>query len=327
MYGSVRTVLTLYPPLQPFATHRLPVDGGHNLYVEEVGNPKGIPVLMVHGGPGGGCNEQDRRFCDADRYRIVLFDQRGAGRSTPHASLAVNTTQYLVDDIEKIRRLLHIEQWLLMGGSWGSTLSLVYAQSHPERVLGLILRGVYLCRKQDIDWFYQHGASRIFPDYWEDFVAPIPRRERDNIMAAYHRRLGSENEEIQMEAAQAWAKWDSRCATLSPSPEVIGRFENPDHAFAVARLASHYFVNGMFLGPNQIIADSHRLQDIPGILVHGRYDMECAPDNAVALQQAWPRAKLVIVPDAGHAAAEPPITDTLVRATQSMSAMFGSVNS
>lgn len=316
-------MLTLYPPIQPFATHRLKVGGGHETYVEEAGNPEGIPILLVHGGPGSGCNDRDRRFCNASRYHMILFDQRGAGRSTPHASLEHNTTGHLLEDMEYIRHWLGIERWILMGGSWGSTLSLVYAQAYPEHVLGLILRGIYLCRKKDIDWFYQQGASRIFPDYWADFVAPIPERERDDIMGAYYRRLTSEDKTTRDQVAQTWAAWDSRCATLLPNPEVVEQFVEPAHALAVARLASHYFVNGMFIEPDQIIAHSHRLKDIPGILVHGRYDLECPLDNATDLHNAWLGSELVVVPDAGHAVSEPSIIDALVRATKDLGDRLG----
>lgn len=316
-------MLTLFPEINCFAAHRLDVGDGHEIHIEEAGNPDGIPVLFVHGGPGSGCEDYHRRFFDAERYHIVLFDQRGAGRSTPLASLAANTTQHLIADMESIRQLLGIDRWLLFGGSWGSTLSLVYAQQYPERTLGLILRGIFLCRPEDFHWFYQDGASRVFPDYWEDFIAPIPADERGDLMAAYHRRLTSENELEQIQAAKAWSIWEGRCATLQPNPKVVERFGHPHTAISLARIECHYFMNQAFLEPNQIVAQAHRLQDIPGIIVHGRYDMVCPLDNAVALYEAWPGAELIIIREAGHAASEPGIVDALVRAADTMSERFG----
>jgi len=305
---------TLYPEIEPYACHRLAVEPPHELYVEESGNPDGIPVLVVHGGPGGGCDDSMRRFFDAERFRVILMDQRGAGRSTPLAELSGNSTDRLVDDMEAVRRFLGIQQWLLFGGSWGSTLSLVYAQAHPERVLGLVLRGIFLCRPQDIHWFYQEGASRVFPDYWEDFQAPIPEPERDQMVAAYYRRLTSANELEQIRAARAWSIWEGRCATLQPNPRVVEHFSHPHVAIALARIECHYFMNQAFLEPDQIIRDAHRLADIPGIIVHGRYDMVCPLDNALALSRAWPEAELRIIRDAGHSASEPAIVDALIRA-------------
>lgn len=313
-------MLTLFPDIKPNARHRLAVDPPHELYVEESGNPGGIPVLVVHGGPGGGCEDYYRRFFDAERYRIILMDQRGAGRSSPLAEFEGNTTQKLVEDMETVRSFLGISQWILFGGSWGSTLSLVYAQSHPDKVLGLVLRGVFLCRPRDIQWFYQEGASRVFPDYWQDFLAPIPENERDDLVSAYYQRLTSTNELEQIQAAKAWSIWEGRCATLHPNPRVVEHFGHPHVAIALARIECHYFMNNAFLEDNQIVRDAGALKDIPGIIVHGRYDMVCPLDNAVALSEAWPEADLRIIRDAGHSASEPAIIDALMRGIDEVAA-------
>ncbi|WP_431474675.1 prolyl aminopeptidase [Marinobacter sp. KM021] len=309
-------MLNLYPEIEPNARHRLAVDEPHELYLEESGNPDGIPVLVVHGGPGGGCEDYHRRFFDAERFRIILMDQRGAGRSTPLAELEGNSTDTLVQDMETIRQFLGIDRWLLFGGSWGSTLSLVYAEAYPERVLGLVLRGIFLCRPRDIQWFYQEGASRVFPDYWQDFVSPIPEVERDGLVSAYYRRLTSPNELEQIQAAKAWSVWEGRCATLHPNPRVVERFAHPHVAIALARIECHYFVNQAFLAPDQIVRNAARLSGIPGVIVHGRYDMVCPLDNALELSLAWPEADLRIIRDAGHSASEPAIVDALIRAVE-----------
>jgi len=306
-------MLTLYPDIKPNAQHRIAVDPPHELYVEESGNPDGIPVLVVHGGPGGGCEDYHRRFFDAERYRIILMDQRGAGRSRPLAELEGNTTQALVADMEIVRNFLGIDRWMLFGGSWGSTLSLVYAQTYPQRVSGLVLRGIFLCRPKDIQWFYQHGASRVFPDYWEEFLAQIPEQQRGDLVSAYYRKLTSTNELEQIQAAKAWSIWEGRCATLHPNPRVVEHFGHPHVAIALARIECHYFMNQAFLEPDQITGNARKLKDIPGIIVHGRYDMICPVDNALALSQAWPEAELRIIRDAGHAASEPAIIDALMR--------------
>ena len=311
-------MLTLYPEIQPYARHHLAVEEPHELYLEESGNPDGIPVLVVHGGPGGGCEDYHRRFFDAERFRIILVDQRGAGRSTPLAELEGNSTNKLVQDMETVRQFLGVERWLLFGGSWGSTLSLVYAQCHPERVLGLVLRGIFLCRPRDIQWFYQDGASRVFPDYWQDYLAPIPEAERGDMVSAYYRRLTSANELEQIQAAKAWSIWEGRCATLHPNPKVVEHFGHPHVAIALARIECHYFMNQAFLEPDQIVRDARALAGIPGIIVHGRYDMVCPLDNALALSQAWPEADLRIIRDAGHSASEPAIVDALMRAVESV---------
>ncbi|HIO30394.1 prolyl aminopeptidase [Marinobacter salarius] len=313
-------MLTLFPDIKPNAQHRIAVDPPHELYVEESGNPNGIPVLVVHGGPGGGCEDYHRRFFDAERYRVILMDQRGAGRSSPLAEFSGNTTQKLVDDMETVRAFLGVDRWILFGGSWGSTLSLVYAQSHPDRVFGLVLRGIFLCRPRDIHWFYQEGASRVFPDYWRDFLAPIPEDERGDLVTAYYRRLTSSNELEQIQAAKAWSIWEGRCATLHPNPRVVEHFGHPHVAIALARIECHYFMNNAFLDDNQIVRDAALLKDIPGIIVHGRYDMVCPLDNALALSQAWPEADLRIIRDAGHSASEPAIIDALMRGVDEVAA-------
>ncbi|MET0027688.1 MAG: prolyl aminopeptidase [Candidatus Thiodiazotropha sp.] len=305
----------LYPPIEPFSSLRLNVGTNHQLHVEQVGNPDGIPALFLHGGPGAGCESYHRRFFDPQRYRLVLFDQRGCGRSTPHASLDENTTWDLVDDIEQIRIRLGIERWLLFGGSWGSTLALAYAQTHPQRVLALVLRGIFLCRDDEIQWFYQSGAHRVFPDYWEDFLAPIPAEEREDLLHAYYRRLSGQNEVSRMSAAKAWSVWEGRTASLHPNQAVVGFFSDPHTALSLARIEAHYFVNHAFLRPNQLLEESHRLQDIPGVIVQGRYDMICPMTSAWELHNAWQGSELVVVPDAGHSAAEPGIRSALIEAT------------
>ena len=309
-------MLTLYPDIKPNAQHTIAVDAPHELYVEESGNPEGIPVLVVHGGPGGGCEDYHRRFFDAERFRIILLDQRGSGRSRPLAELEGNTTQALMEDMETVRHFLGIDQWLLFGGSWGSTLALVYAQAYPERVSGLVLRGIFLCRPKDIEWFYQHGASRIFPDYWQDYLDRIPEAERHDLVGAYYRRLTSPNELEQIQAAKAWSIWEGRCATLHPNPRVVEHFGHPHVAIALARIECHYFMNQAFLEPDQIVRDADRLKDIPGLIVHGRYDMVCPLDNAISLSEAWPNADLRIIRDAGHSASEPAIVDALIRGVE-----------
>ena len=311
-------MFTLYPELAANESFHIPVEAPHELYVEESGNPDGIPVLFVHGGPGAGCSPHDRRLFDPSRYRIILFDQRGSGQSRPHASLEQNTTQHLVEDMEVIRKQLGVDRWLLFGGSWGSTLSLVYAQTHPQRVLGMILRGIFLCRQEDLQWFYQYGTRRLFPDYWEDFIRPLAAEDRDRIISSYYRLLTSENELEKMGAAKAWSIWEGRCATLKPNSAVVEAFADPHRALSLARIEAHYFVNDAFLEPGQILDDADQLKDIPGVIVHGRYDAICPLDNAHALHQAWPGSELQIIREAGHSSGEPGIIDALVRATMRM---------
>lgn len=308
----------LYPEIQPYKTHQIKVEEPHNLYVEESGTAEGIPVLFVHGGPGAGCEAYHRRFFDPNVYRIILFDQRGAGRSTPHAELEGNTTQALVADMEVIRETLGINRWVLFGGSWGSTLSLVYAQTHPDRALGLIVRGIFLCRPEEIDWFYQKGADAIFPDYWQDYLAPIPEKERNQLLPAYYKRLTGEDEISRMHAAKAWSIWEGRTATLKQNKNVINHFGDAHTALSLARIEAHYFMNNSFLEENQILNNVAKLQNIPGMIVQGRYDVICPMQSAWDLHQAWPKADFKIVGDAGHSATEPGIIHMLVSATDEM---------
>jgi proline iminopeptidase len=312
----------LFPHVEPYKTHTLPVSDGHRLYVEECGKPDGLPVVFVHGGPGSGCEDYHRCFFDPDVYRIVLFDQRGCGRSTPHAALQGNTTDALVADMEAIRTLLDIGQWVVFGGSWGSTLGLVYAEAFPERVLGLILRGIFLCRPGDIQWFYQHGASSLLPDYWEDFMAPIPVEERGDLVGAYYRRLTGDDEVARMAAAKAWSLWEGRASTLLPKASVTDHFTSPKTALSLARIECHYFVNNSFVSAGRILQQASRLRDIPGVIVHGRYDIVCPLEQAWALHQAWPQSRLHIIQDAGHSATEPGIVDALLTATRQFSRRF-----
>ncbi|BBB31263.1 prolyl aminopeptidase [Neptunomonas japonica] len=306
---------TLYPEIYPYKEHLINVDSQHTLYVEESGNAEGIPVLFIHGGPGGATSGAQRRFFSPEKYRIILFDQRGCGKSTPHASLENNTTQDLINDIEKIRELLSIDAWLLFGGSWGSTLSLLYAQAYPERVSGMILRGIFLAREQDIQWFYQQGASAIFPDYWQDFICLIPKNEQGNLLSAYYQRLTSQNEIERMAAAKAWAVWEGRCSTLDPNPNIVDHFADPHTALSIARIEAHYFINQAFIESNQIIENAGKIAHIRTTLVHGRYDMICPIEQAHTLHQVLPNAELHIVRDAGHSSFEAGTIDNLVRAT------------
>ncbi len=314
---------SLYPSTEPFATHAMDLDNAHRLYVEECGRPDGIPAIFLHGGPGAGCEPAHRGFFDPTRYRAVLFDQRGCGRSTPHASLVANTTWDLVADMELIRTRLGIERWLVFGGSWGSTLALAYAQRHPERVSALVVRGIFLCRETEIRWFYQEGASCVFPDYWEDYLAPIPQAERHDLLMAYHRRLTSTDEAQQVRAAQAWSIWEGRTATLLGSPGVQAHFADHHVALSLARIECHYFVNQAFLEPNQLLRDAQRLADIPGVIVQGRYDLICPMRSAWDLHQAWPGAELQVIADAGHSAFEPGIRRALVAATDRFARELG----
>ncbi len=311
-------MLKLYPPIKSNRQFWLKVDAPHEIYVEESGSPDGMPVVFVHGGPGAGCEEKHRSYFDPGLFRIVLFDQRGAGKSRPHASLENNTTLALVADMERIRTELGIEKWLVFGGSWGSTLALVYAELHPERVLGLVLRGIFLCRPSEIRWFYQEGANRLFPDYWQDFIAPIPETERYDLLHAHYQRLTGDDEVARMRSAEAWSVWEGRTATLTPKKEVVDFFSDPHVALSLARIEAHYFVNDIFLRPNQILNEAHRLKNIPGVIVHGRYDVVCPLENAWDLRRAWPEARLEIVPDAGHSASEPGIVNALIQATIDM---------
>ncbi len=306
----------LYPPVEANRTGMLKVSGVHEVYWEESGNPAGKPVVFFHGGPGGGTDPKMRRFFHPERYRIVLFDQRGCGRSTPHASLLENTTWDLVEDAEKLRLHLGIERWQVFGGSWGSTLALAYAQKHPERVTELVLRGIFLLRKLEIDWFYQGGASAIFPDAWEPYLAHIPQAERGDLLGAYHRRLVSEDPAVRMAAAKVWSTWEGATSKLLPDPAFTGHYEEDEFALAFARIEAHYFVNRGFLATDdQLLRDVPRIRHIPGVIVQGRYDVVCPMQSAWALHRAWPEADFVVTPDSGHSAWEPPNSRALVAAT------------
>ncbi len=313
----------LYPSLEPYAVHRLAVDAPHELYVEECGNPKGLPALFVHGGPGGGCNGDSRRFFDPARYRIVLFDQRGCGRSKPHAELAANTSTHLVADMERIRSALGIERWLVFGGSWGSTLSLLYAETHPERVRALVLRGIFLGTQPELDWFYRGGISQLFPDHFADFVAPIPPGERGDLVRAYHKRLTDPDPEVRRRAAENWSLFEARCSTLLPSESTVNYFTEADVAIAVSRIECHYFLHDCFMAPDQLIRDIARVRNIPGVIVQGRYDVVCPPAAAWRLKQAWPEVELRIMPEAGHSASEPSTRAALVETTDRFARELG----
>ena len=307
---------SLYPAIQPYDTGTLRVDDRHTLYYEQCGNPGGKPVVMLHGGPGGGCSEKMRCFHDPAKYRIVLFDQRGAGRSTPHADLVGNTTWDLVADIEKLRTMLGIERWQVFGGSWGSTLALAYAETHPQRVTELVLRGIFMLRRWELEWFYQGGASHLFPDVWEHYIAAIPPVERHDMMSAYHRRLTSDDQATRLAAARAWSVWEGATSFLRMDPDFISGHEDAAFALAFARIENHYFVNGGFFEvEDQLLRDAHRIADIPGVIVHGRYDVVCPVQNAWDLKKAWPKGELLITPTSGHSAFEAENIDALVAAT------------
>lgn len=315
--GQLRT---LYEPIEPYDSGHFRVSAVHELYYEQCGNPEGKPVVFLHGGPGAGLVADYRRYFDPEAYRIILFEQRGAGRSRPHASLDANTTWDLVEDIEKLRTHFNINRWLVFGGSWGSTLGLAYAETHPERVTGLVLRGIFLCRPEEIAWFYEegHGASAIFADRWDEYVRIIPEAERAVIIKAYHRRLTSEIESVRMEAARAWSKWEASALKLIQDQKLIDDFTEPDKAIALARIECHYFVNNCFFDTNNYLLEHvDRIRQIPGVIVQGRYDIICPFMSAWDLHKAWPESILEIIPDAGHSVFEPGITDALIRATDS----------
>jgi proline iminopeptidase len=307
---------TIYDPIEPFDRGWLPVSPIHTLYYEQCGNPEGQPVVLLHGGPGGGIVPDYRRYFDPEAYRIVLFDQRGAGQSTPHANLEDNTTWHLVADIERLREHLGIESWMVFGGSWGSTLSLAYAQTHPQRARQLVLRGIFLCRPKEIQWFYQQGASAIFPDVWEEYVKVIPEAERGDMLTAYYRRLTSENEAVQLEAARAWSVWEGSTSKLFPDPDLIEHFGEPHMALALARIECHYFMNNSFFETdNYLIENVGKIRHIPAVIVQGRYDVVCPMMSAWELHRAWPEAELRVIPDAGHSVSEPGTISALIDAT------------
>jgi proline iminopeptidase len=309
----------LYPPIEPYRSGRLDVGNGHELYWEQCGNPEGKPVVFLHGGPGAGISPDHRRQFDPGLYNVLLFDQRGCGRSTPHASLEANTTWHLVADIERLREMAGFERWMVFGGSWGSTLSLAYAQTHPERVTELVLRGIFTFGRSELDWLYRYGASEIFPDKWEAFLAPIPEDERGDLVAAYQRRLTGDDPAERLAAAKAWSRWEAETVTLLPNPSVIEAHTSDDFAIAIARIENHYMVNRGWLEEGQLIRDAGRLKGIPGVIVQGRYDCCTPPSAAWALHKAWPEAELQLV-HAGHLYNEPAILDGLIRAADRFAA-------
>lgn len=305
----------MYPKIAPYDSGFLDVGDGHRVYYERVGTPGAMPALFLHGGPGGGCSPDHRRLFDPARYDVLLFDQRGCGRSTPHAGLEANTTWHLVADIERLRVLTGVEKWVVLGGSWGSTLALTYAETHPDRVRALILRGVYTVTKAELDWYYRFGVSEMFPEKWERFQAPIPEAERGDMIAAYRKRLTSQDAAIQMEAAKAWTIWEGETITLLPEAETSDTFSDGSFALAFARLENHYFTHHCWLEEGQLLRDAGKLRGIPGAIIHGRYDMPCPVRTAYNLHRAWPDAAFHLVEGAGHAGSEPGIQDRLIRET------------
>lgn len=311
---------TLYDEITPYDSGHFRVSPVHELYYEQCGNPNGKPVVFLHGGPGAGLIPDYRRFFDPEAYRVILFEQRGSGRSKPHASLEDNTTWHLVQDIERLREHFGVDQWIVFGGSWGSTLSLAYAETHPERVRGLVLRGIFLCRPDETKWYYEdsQGANAIFPDAWEEYIRIIPEAERGDFVSAYYRRLTSEDAAVRLEAARAWAIWEASALKLIPDQKLIDEFSEPEMALAVARIECHYFINNCFFETdNWLLENIGRIRHIPAVIVHGRYDIVCPFVSAWDLHRAWPEATLKIIPDAGHSALEPGITSALVEATDS----------
>jgi proline iminopeptidase len=305
-----------YPALEPNKQGFLKVSEIHNLYWEECGNPQGQPVVFLHGGPGGGIGPDLRRFFDPKAYRIILFDQRGSGQSTPIAELRENTTWDLVKDIETLREMFKVDKWVVFGGSWGSTLALAYAITHPDRVKALVLRGIFLCRPSEIEWFYQDGASHVFPDVWDEYLKPIPENERHDMVSAYYKRLTHTDADIRLTAAKAWSKWEAATSRLYVSPTAIDEFDDPEYALSFARIECHYFTNNAFFKTNNwILENIEKIRHIPGVIVQGRYDMVCPARSAWDLHKAWPEAKFTFVPDAGHAAAEPGTKTALIEAT------------
>ncbi|GJE88585.1 proline iminopeptidase [Phanerochaete sordida] len=320
---STRADSSMYPPLEPYTTGTLQVSDVHTLYYEISGNPEGTPVVFLHGGPGGGCDAKDRSFFNPAKYKIILFDQRGAGKSTPSASLEENTTWDLVKDIEKVREHLKIEKWHVFGGSWGSTLSLAYAQSHPDRVKSLVLRGIFTLRKSELRFFYQDGASHLFPEAWEDYVAPIPESERHDMVLAYHAQLNSADDETRLRAAKAWTRWEMFTSKLHVDPAHVAEAEKDDFANSFARIENHYFVNDGWMRDGQLLERQSidKIRHIPCVIVQGRYDVVCPATTAHALKKAFPEATLHIVPDAGHSSREPGTAKLLVEATDRFSSL------
>ncbi|NLI26889.1 MAG: prolyl aminopeptidase [Acetobacter sp.] len=313
----------LYPEIEPYESGWLAVGDGHELYWERCGNPDGIPAVFLHGGPGGGCTPGLRRFFNPELYNILLFDQRGCGRSRPHASLENNTTWHLVADIEQLREKFGVDRWLVFGGSWGSTLALCYAETHPDRVSALVLRGIFTLRREELLWYYQEGASWIFPDLWEKYLAPVPEGERGDMMTAYRKLLTADDRDVQQRAALAWSLWEGRTVTLLPSPEAVGRHEDADFALAFARIENHYFVHAGWLDEGQLLRDVEKLRHIPGVIVQGRYDVVTPAKTAWDLHRAWPEAEFRLIDDAGHASSERGILQALVEATDQMAERLG----
>ncbi len=306
----------LYPPRQPYNEGKLKVSDLHTIHFEESGNPEGKPIVLLHGGPGGGCPPFYRQYFDPEKWRLVMFDQRGCGQSKPHAELQENTTWDLVNDIEKLREYLNIHQWVVFGGSWGSTLSLAYSQTHPDRCKGLILRGIFMLRQKEIRWFYQEGASYIFPDAWEEYVKPIPINERDDLLTAYYQRLTSPDAQIRLEAARAWSIWEASTSRLFPDLDLKQRFGIDAFAEAFARIECHYFINKGFIDPeDKLLLNIDRIRKIPAVIVQGRYDIVCPMMSAWELHRAWPEAEFIVVADAGHSMSEPGIRTCLMEAT------------
>jgi proline iminopeptidase len=306
----------LFPPSRPYRSGYMPVSKLHTIHFEEHGNPRGKPLVFLHGGPGGSIDATHPRYFDPKKWRIVLFDQRGCGKSRPFSELRENTTWDLVADIEKLRHHLGIDRWVVFGGSWGSSLSLAYAQTHPTRCKALVLRGIFLLRQSELLWFYQDGASHIFPDAWEHYLAPIPPRERGNMMKAYYKRLTGRSRRVRMQAARAWSIWEAGTSKLKPDPALIKKFRSGKVADAFARIEAHYFVNRGFLRrDDQLLRDARKIRHIPGVIVQGRYDVVCPARSAWDLHRAWPEAKLVIVPDAGHSMSEPGMRSALIEET------------
>ena len=307
---------TLFPPIEPYNHSWLSVGDGHEIYYEESGNPSGKPCLFIHGGPGGGASPAARQFFDPEKYRIVLFDQRGCGQSKPHASIEANTTWHLIDDIDLIRETLDIDRWLVFGGSWGSTLSLAYAQSHPERVTELVLRGIFLLRSQELQWFYQHGASELYPDAWQHYVAPIPESERHDLISAFHSRLTSEDSDVRLSAARAWSVWEASTSFMIQNEDFMAQLDEHEAALAMARIECHYFVNGGFFeSPNQLLEAVDKIRHIPCVIVQGRYDVVCPPTTAWDLHRAWSEADFKLIGSAGHSAFDPANAAALIEAT------------
>jgi proline iminopeptidase len=305
----------LFPPIKPYESDRLALDGTHTMYWEQSGNPHGVPVVFLHGGPGAGATPVHRRFFDPSAYRVIIFDQRGAGRSEPQGELTNNTTQDLIEDIEALRVHLGIDRWMIFGGSWGSTLALAYGQAHPGRCIGFVLRGIFLGRQQELDWFL-YGMKTILPENWNRLVEQLTIEERSDILTSYHQRLMNTDPRVHLPAARAWSAFEGACSTLLPSPETVAAFSSDALAYALARIETHYFVNDLFMQEDALLKGVDKIRDIPGVIIQGRYDMVCPITTANALHEAWPEAEYVVVPDAGHSAMEPGIRAALVRASE-----------